>query len=285
MSAPTPTSSSAEPAGRGRRLLVGVVLWVYGISITVFLFSIWGRSVAADTDLLATAASNAAESELVSARVEAWFDRVIGQAGVDESTSGRLSTAIVALPEVKQATADLIGEAVVAMASPSQQPIVVDVAAAYRPAVPAVAQSLTAAGIEVGEVEVAAVVDRLEPLVLAAGRERPLVGPESDTAQTLTLATLVALLLMAAAGGAALYLSEERTTMVRTLLSRLAVSAFTFVVFFRLSAWIVDPRGGRMGVGGGLAELLGSRLWIPLLITAVAGTGAWAVRHRTQTFN
>lgn len=276
MSEPTPTSSSAEPS-RGRRLLISVVLWVYGISITVFLVSIWGRSVASDTGLVSSAASHLVESDFVTSRIEGWFERALGDVGVAD---GGTSAQIVALPEVRAATAELIGEAVVAMAHADDGPVVVDVAAAYRPAVPAVTVALRTMGMEVTEAQVGAVVDRLEPLVLAPESDRPMVGPGSGPARTLTVATLVGLASLLSSGGLAIYLAEDRRQMIKTLLTRLAVSAFTFAVFFRLSAWVMDPRGGRAGVSGAVAEVLVSKLWVPLLITAIAGASAWAVRQR-----
>jgi len=276
VSEPTPTSSSAEPS-RGRRLLISVVLWVYGISITVFLVSIWGRSVASDTGLVSSAASHLVESDFVTSRIEGWFERALGDVGVAD---GGTSAQIVALPEVRAATAELIGEAVVEMAHADDGPVVVDVAAAYRPAVPAVTVALRTMGMEVTEAQVGAVVDRLEPLVLAPESDRPMVGPGSGPARTLTVATLVGLASLLSSGGLAIYLAEDRRQMIKTLLTRLAVSAFTFAVFFRLSAWVMDPRGGRAGVSGAVAEVLVSKLWVPLLITAIAGASAWAVRQR-----
>src|SRR5690606_14468350 len=235
------------------------------------------RSVASDTGLVSSAASHLVESDFVTSRIEGWFERALGDVGVAD---GGTSAQIVALPEVRAATAELIGEAVVAMAHADDGPVVVDVAAAYRPAVPAVTVALRTMGREVTEAQVGAVVDRLEPLVLAPESDRPMVGPGSGPARTLTVATLVGLASLLSSGGLAIYLAEDRRQMIKTLLTRLAVSAFTFAVFFRLSAWVMDPRGGRAGVSGAVAEVLVSKLWVPLLITAIAGASAWAVRQR-----
>jgi hypothetical protein len=279
VSAPTPTSSSAEPT-RGRRFLQAVVLWVYGIAISVFLLSIWGRSVASDTALVASAASRVARSEFVATRVEAWFERALADVGLEGGSSG-LGSAIAALPEVESATATLIGDIVEAMAGTEEGPVVVDVASVYRPAAPAVAASLQAMGLPVTEGDVESVVDRLEPLVLVPDRgERPLVGRGSGPARALTVGTLLGLGTMLAAGGTAVYLSDDRRRMVRTLLTRLSIAALNFAIFFRLSAWVVDPRGGRAGIGGAAAEVLGAKLWIPLAVMVVSGAGAWTIRRR-----
>lgn len=280
MSVPTPTSSSADDLSRRRRWTIAGLLWLYGISITIFLFSIWGRAVVTDTGLLSAAASRAANSELVSSRVETWFDRVLAREGLGEG-SGTVSELIVAVPEVRMATADLVGELVRAVAETADGPVVIDVASAYRPAVPAVAAALARAGVPVGQEQVEAVVAELDPLVIEPEPDQPPpVGPRSNAARSLTVATLVALGSMVASGGGAVTASRERRTMFRSLLNRLAVSGFTYFVFFQISAWVLDPRGGRATIRGSAAEIVGSKLWIPLAVGAVAGVAGWMVRHR-----
>lgn len=279
MSAPIPTSSFAEKPSRWRRAGISALLWVYGISITIFLFSIWGRAVASDTGLLATAASRAADSDVVSGRVQDWFDRVLADAGLGEAGEAAASL-IMAVPEVRSATRDLVGEVVGAAAEPSPGVVVVEVADIYRPAVPAVTSALASAGLPVSEEQVAAVVDELDPLVLRTAEGPPMVGPASGTSRSLTIATLIALFTLVASGGWVVMLSDDRRAMARSLLNRLAVSAFTYAVFFRVSSWVLDPGGGRASVRGGIAEVVGSKLWIPLSLTVVAAGGGWAVRHR-----
>ena len=282
MSAPTPTSSSAEPS-RPRRFLQGVALWVYGIAISVFLLSIWGRSVASDTALVSSAASRMAQSEFVATRVEAWFDRALTDVGLGDAADG-MGSAIAALPEVRSATAALIGEIVEAMASEGEGPVVVDIASVYRPAVPAVTESLTSMGLPIDQSNVAAVVDRLDPLVLVPERgERPMVGRGSGPARALTVGTLLGLGVMLAAGGVAVYLADDRRKMIRTLLTRLSLAGLNFSIFFRLSAWVADPRGGRAGISGAAAQILGAKLWIPLAVMVVSGAGAWTIRRRRES--
>lgn len=280
MSVPTPTSSFADDLSRRRRWTIAALLWLYGISTTIFLFSIWGRAVVSDTELLSDAASRAANSELVSSRVETWFESVLVRAGLGDA-SGTLSELIVAVPEVRSATADLMGELVRAAAEPADDPVVIDVASAYRPAVPAVASTLARAGAPVGQEQVEAAVAELDPLVIEPEPDQPpAVGPRSNAARSLTVATLVALGSMVVSGGGAVMASRERQTMFRSLLNRLAVSGFTYFVFFQISAWVLDPRRGRVTIRGSAAEIVGSKLWIPLAVGAIAGGAGWMVRHR-----
>lgn len=235
--------------------------------------------MAADTDLLSDAASRAADSEMVSSQVEAWFEGALAGSGVGNA-SGALSEVIVALPEVRSATADVASDLVRAAAESSNAPVIIDVASAYRPAVPAVTSALASAGVPVGEEQVGAVVSELEPIVFENEGDRPPIGPRSGTARSLTLATLVALGAMVATGGAAVVAARERRSMFRSLLNRLAVSGFTYFVFFQISAWVLDPRGGRVTVRGGIAEVVGAKLWIPLVIAVIAAVAGWLVRHR-----
>lgn len=255
---------------------MAALLWVYGISITIFLVSIWGRAVVVDAGLLSDAASRMADSEFVAGRVAGWFDGALADAGLG-GASEPISAAVVALPEVRSATADLAGEMVEAAAEPSTGPVTVDIAAIYAPVVPAVASALGSAGIPIGEDQVAAVVNRLEPLVLSGSSGSALVGPRSGAARSLTVATLLALGVMILSGGMAVGLARHRRVMLKILLNRVAVSAFTYAVFLRLSAWVLDPGGGRATVGGAVSRVVGSKLWIPLVVTAVAATGGWAV--------
>ncbi|CAN5770879.1 hypothetical protein BH23ACT5_BH23ACT5_02740 [soil metagenome] len=262
-----------------RRFGLPSVLWVYGLATTVFLFSIWGRSVVIDHQLLSDAAARAGQSEVVANRVESWFSSALSDLGVGEE-SGAIGAQIASLPEVGSATSTLVREVVLAVAETSPGRVVVDVAGIYAPTVPAIASSLASVGIPAEESQVSAVVSDLDPLVLRSNPGPPLIGPRSASARSLTLATLVALAVMVASGVTAIRSAEDRRLMVKSLLTRLAVSGLTFAAFFRVSAGVLDPGGGRATVGGGMAPVVGSNLWLPVTVAAVAGTGRWVAHHR-----
>ncbi|MFP3914548.1 MAG: hypothetical protein ACLFWM_06710, partial [Actinomycetota bacterium] len=216
--------------------------------------------------------------DMVTSRVETWFDAELDDAGLD--AAGPIGTIVAALPEVRSATAALVGEMVRVAAEPSGEETSVDVAEFYRPAVPAVTASLAGAGIPVTEEQVASVVNELDPLVIRSGEAPPVVGPDSAGAGFLTVATLLALLAMVLSGTGAVMLSKNRWIMTRSLFNRLAVSGVTYAVFFQLTSWVLDPGGGRASPRGALAQIMSSKLWIPLLLTAIAGSAGWAIRHR-----
>lgn len=235
-----------------------------------------------DTDLLSSSAARVADSEVVSARVQSWFDRLLIDAGVGEEAAGAAGSLIMAVPEVRSATAEVVGEIVEAAAEPSSGTVAVDVAGTYRSAVPAVTSVLVSAGVPVNEEQVGAMVEQMDPLLLRTEEGPAVVGPGSGTARSLTIATSAAFFTMMASGGWAMMLSQDRRAMLRTLLNRLAVSAFTFAVLFRLSSWVLDPGGGRATIRGGIAQVVGAKLWVPLMVMAVAAGASWAIRHRGE---
>ncbi len=267
---------------RWRRFGLPLVLWLFGLATTVFLFSIWGRAVVIDSRLLSDAAAKAGYSEVVATRVESWFSRVLSDVGMGDD-SAVLGAQIAALPEVGSASAALVREVVLAVAEPSAGLVVVDVAGIYAPTVPAITSALASVGVASDTAQVGAVVDALDPLVLRTDPGPPLVGPQSQGARSFTRATLLASLVMLATGASAVRMADDRRLMLKSLLTRLAVSGLTFAVFFRLSAWVLDPGGGRATVGGGLADVVGSKLWIPLAVALTATAARWLVHRRGES--
>jgi hypothetical protein len=88
------------------------------------------------------------------------------------------------------------------------------------------------------------------------------------------------MLVMLASGTVAVRMSEDRRTMLRSLLHRLAIGALGYAVIFQLGAWILDPGGGRAPVRSAAARLIGAKLWVPLVVAAGAAGAGWLLRHR-----
>lgn len=259
-----------------------VALWVYGLAISIFLASVWGRAVAADTDLVADAAAVAANSGLVAGRVEQWISgELAGVPGVGGDQAAAVAAETVGHPDVEGALAVMVREVVAAAAAPTGRATPVDVASIFMPAVPALLASLEDQGIDTDEATVSAVVASLDPLVVRAGDGPPLVGEGSQTVRSLTLATALALALVLLSAGAALWMADDRRQMRRSLLTKVAVSAFSFAVMLQVGAWIIDPGGGRAPVRSAVARMVGAKVWLPVLLAAGAGAGAWAARRRS----
>lgn len=69
--------------------------------------------------------------------------------------------------------------------------------------------------------------------------------------------------------------------MARTLLNRVAVSAFTFTIMLQLGSWVLDPARGRAPVASATETLLSGKLWVPALIAGIAAvvSVAWWLRR------
>ena len=262
-----------------RRYLLAVVLWIYGLSISVTLVSVWGRALVVDTQLMASSAVVAADSEFVSGRIESWLVGELGSLpGVGPAAATGAASAITADPALAETIDELVTRTVIAAAAPVGEPTVVDVAEVLSPAVPAITRSLADQGIPASEEQVEAVVADLDPLVVRDPEEPPVVGSDSDAASTLSLATLIGVLILAGMGSLAIWLSEDRRAMLRGLFTRIAVSALGFAVMFRLGSWILDPGAGRSPARSAASQLAGAKLWIPVLISVAAAVAARFVR-------
>lgn len=266
-----------------KRVLLAIILWVYGISISVTLVSLWGRAVVVDTDLMAAGAGDAAGSDLVSQRIESWL---VGQLsdvpGVDQPTAEQAASAVVADPGLAQTMDDLVRQVVLAAAVPVGHPTTVDLAGTLQPAVPTITRALDGAGMNVTDSQVATVVGGLDPLVVRSPDAPPLLGRGSKAADALSVATVVGVFLAVVSGVGAVRLAEDGRKMMKNLLIRVAISALGFAVMFRLGAWILDPGAGRSPVRMAAARVAAAKLWLPLVVSAVAAGTAWLLRTRRQ---
>lgn len=263
-----------------RRYALPVLVWVYGMSVTVTLISLWGRAIVVDTGLLASAAQDAAGAPLISRQLEAWLAGQLADVPVlDATVADDLAADLVADPALQTTLDALVGAVVTAAAAPDGE-AEVDVAALLAPAVPTLTEGLAAGGIPVPEAVVAEYVATLDPLVVREEGSDPVVGSRSDTARSLSIATVVGMMVMVASGTVAVRMSEDRRTMLRSLLHRLALGALGYAVIFQLGAWILDPGGGRAPVRSAAARLIGAKLWVPLVVAAGAAGAGWLLRRR-----
>ncbi|MGH8874528.1 MAG: hypothetical protein ACRDVM_04670 [Acidimicrobiia bacterium] len=263
-----------------RRLAQVVLLWVYGLATTVLLVSLWGRAVVSNPGTLTGAAATAAGSEVVADRLWGWVAEAVAEtASLPIPVIRDAFRAAADRPEVA-ATMEVAIEAVVraAMAPPGQEALV-DLGGLLAPAAGPVSEELAARGVQVDAATVRGVLGRLPPLQVA-GQATP--TPVSAAYRALTVATVVALAVMAVTGGSAIGLAEDRRTMVRSLLTRIAVAGLSFVVMLRVGAWVLDPDGGRYPLREAAAVVVGSNLGWPLAVAASAAAGAGALWWRQR---
>lgn len=266
-----------------RRYALPVVLWVYGMAVTLTLVSIWGRAVVVDSDLVSQAAAETAHAGPVAARIEAWLaGELVEEGGVDDSTANDIASSAVHDPALEDTVSDLVGAVVSAAALPPGAEVVVDVAEILRPAAPALTAHMQDAGVPIDEAAVSDYVASLDPLVVRQPDERPVFGPSSGAARTLYLGTIIGLMVVCATGAVALLLSQERRVMLRSLFNRIALSALGFAVFFQLGAWFLDPGAGRAPFRLAASRLVAAKLWLLALIAIAAGLAGWALRSRAR---
>ena len=63
------------------------LLWVFGLSVTVFLVSLWGRSLISDTESLAASVSPMSTSAPVLSLFTSWISEQMMDSGVDPAVA------------------------------------------------------------------------------------------------------------------------------------------------------------------------------------------------------
>ncbi len=257
-----------------RRFGLATALWVFGIATSVLLVSLWGRAVTADDETLAAAAGAAAESDWLAERVAGWLAEEVAEHGaLPEAKTAAVVESVWRRPETRAAVADLVGQAVEAGLAPPGTTVVIDPAASIRPLTDHIAAGLTAAGVTTTRQEVAAVIDEIDPVV-AVAEPGETAGVVRRVRAVLTRALAVALVVMAIAAGAAFTLGPDRRVVMRSLVTRVALTALGFAVLFRAGAWALDPSGGGAPLPRGAALLLGSNTGLLWLLGAGAAFAA-----------
>jgi hypothetical protein len=78
-------------------------------------------------------------------------------------------------------------------------------------------------------------------------------------------------------GHGVVYLSEDRLSAVRSLLTRVALGGLSFAIFLKLGSWVLDPSGGRAPVQASISAVAGSKWAVPLALALVAAAIAGVV--------
>jgi hypothetical protein len=251
--------------------------WAFGISLSVLLVSIWGRAVVTDTDALAESLAPLAQTDAVVEFVADWMGDEMVESGIPPEMVDPTVRYFVESSAVGEAADELAAEVVAAAASTDPEGSSIDVRALLAPAVPEVILGLGGLGIETTEATVRGVVEGLEPMTIRAADQPAWVGPASETASRLGTASLLAVVALLVFGWGFVALSEDRVSGLRSLFQRVAVGALSFGVFLRLSAWVIDPSGGRAPIPQTISNLAESKWLIPLQFAVVAATVAWAI--------
>lgn len=262
---------------RTRSLSRSLVGWVFGMSVSILFLSLWGRAVVIDTDTLAESLSPLAGAGIVTDYLGDWMSEEMLESGADPETVEPTVEFFFNSSRLGETMDLLVVEVVHAAASSDPEGSTIDMAALIAPAVPELTLGLTGLGFPLDEGSVSEVVEDFDPLVIRQPGSDPVVGPGSPTAARLGTAALLAFLSLLGSGLVFVTLSEDRTTAVRGLMTRIAVGGASFAVFLRLGSWVLDPRGGRAPVPATLSALAGSKWALPLQVAAVAAVIALGI--------
>ncbi len=263
---------------RAKRMVLEVALWFYGLSVTAVLISVWGQAVVADVEGLQSAAVDFSGSQMLVDRVERMLIEEAEKLGAEVPDLGDLSED----QAISEALSGLAVALVQAASLPAGEVATVDTAAYLRPVSGAITSRMQENGLDVGEDQVIQLIDRLDSIDVKPREAPPLVGPASKTSRTLGVATVVALAVVVLAGGLTMRLVEEPRRQLRSLLTRVAVSATSFAIITGVSAWLLDPAGGRAPVRRAASGLLASKVWIPVVFAILFGIFAWLWRSRVR---
>ncbi len=263
------------------------ILWVFGLSTTLLLVGLWGRAVTIDRDTISRSTEAALSADIVTDRVYEWVGEGLSSTtGISDEEAERVLAGVRSHPEAVEAVDAIIDDVVAALVAPPGTNPTIDVEGALSPLVPMVVSELDAQGLEVPAGAVDAAVESLDSVPLDAGEAVP-VGTVTDQARAvLTTGVLIAAAMLALAGALAVAVSEERWPMVRSLATRIAFSAMSFAVLFRLGGWALDPDGGRSPLRRSGAILVESNLDVFLIVAGLAAAVAaaiWMIRRPLRT--
>lgn len=265
------TSPSSPRAVRTRAIVLAVVLWAFGLSTTTLLVGVWGRSVTTDQVTMTASALAVLDADAVTDQITDWMvDELVALPGVSGQAIAPVIRATAESAPARVAVESIVAELVEAASAPPGSETVIDVAAALEPLRPGLIEALEVSGLPASPADVDQFLRQVEGLVLSSAE--PAVGsrPVSSARSALTLVIVVGATGLTFFGSLATWLSDERMTMVRSLGHRLVVSALTFAVFLRVSAWAVDPGGGRSPVREMGSILLGSNI-VSVLVVGLVG--------------
>lgn len=272
----TSQNQTSDTQTRPRRVILAVALWVFAISTTVLLVGIWGRSVTGDEATLQASAEAVLETDVVTDRVGDWLAE--GLAAADGVGAAGVAAAVEAVdetPAAQQAIDEIVDQVVTAALAPAGSSPSIEVSAALGPVVPDLLRELEANGIATSTTEVEQALEVVDTITLPVEPSANSGGFAREARAVLTKVIVVGLLGMLVGGGVAIGVSDDRWGRMRSLASRIAVSAFTFAILLQIGRWATDPEGGRSPLAAGGGVVLGSN-WQILLIVAAAGVAVAA---------
>jgi hypothetical protein len=250
-------------------------LWAFGFATTLLLIGMWGRTVAVDTSTVEEAAQTVVDAGIATERIEAWLETGLGTALAADAPKVRaVAEQVVARPEFDAAVDAIVADFVAGVfAEPGSQPVI-ELDDALAPLVPVVVGEAAAQEVPVEPDSIEEVLATASTIALDTGETASAAAVVDEARTFLTWIVLLAAAALTVLGGLAIALAEHRYAMVRTLSTRVVISALTYALLFRVAAWALDPQRGRSPVLGGGSVVLGSNGHIFLIAGAIAAVVA-----------
>jgi hypothetical protein len=261
-------------------------LWLFGLSASILIGSLWGSAVTRDRDTVAGVVQEVAAEQIAQERIVGWVTTGLESVGLVVPDGIPVADRLLAMPATEQVLARLTDQVVEAAFAPVGSKPFVDPAAALLPAVPDFTALFAEEGVSLDDRTVTALVSSIEPISLEGGGELPVASMATRLSTALSLAAALAAAAMLVLGGTALFFSSDRRATVRLLAYRMTLTSLSLAVMLRLGSWIADPAGGATPWRSGLSTLLGSHTHVPLLVAAsaaVIGAGALLTRNRRRS--
>jgi hypothetical protein len=252
----------------------------------LLLIGAWGRTVVVDTNTVEETAQAVVDADLASERVYAWLaDGLAVVAGSDVPTAEVVATAVAQRPEFEAAVDAIVAEFVGGLFADAGEDPVLHVEEALAPLVPVVASEFDRHDVPIEPERIEEALDAAAVIELDTGEAATVAAAVQEARSFLTWVVLVAAFALAILGAAALLLAERRYAMLRTLSTRVVLSALTYALLFRVASWALDPDRGRSPVLGGGSVVLGSNGHVFVIAAGVAALfailGGIVARRRT----
>jgi hypothetical protein len=270
-----------------RRGSLSVVMWVFGLSTTLLLLGLWGRSVTVDEITIAESAKAVVDAEVAQDRIFDWIGDAIAETqNVGDDQASAVIEDLRDRPEINAAIEDIVEDFVAALFAPEGGSTVVDIQAAIEPVIPVVVGELSSQSVGVDEALLEAALVDASAIELDTSQAAGVAAVVKDAGALVSRVVMFALLSMLLAGTAAIALAERRYAMVRTLSIRVLLSSLSFAVLFRLGAWALDPAGGGTPFAKGGSIIVGSNGHVFLVIAVVSAgvglAGGWVAWTRQR---
>jgi hypothetical protein len=272
---------------RPRSVALSIALWTFGLTTSLFLIGMWGRTVAVDDATIEDSARTIIDSDIATDRINTWFEEgLTTAAGIDSETARSVASVMESRPEYQAAVDAIIAAFVDSLFAAEGDTTRVDLERTLLPLVSVVAGELALRDVPVEEERIEDALDEAGVVELDAGEAASVAAVVSDARVFLTQVVAGSLLGMLLAGMAAVSLAPQHWAMMRQLSTRVLIAALSYGVVLQLAGWALDPSRGRSPVSGAAGVLFSSNSHVFLVLGGLAGiiaaVGYWVTPHRRE---